>query len=151
MRYPNRNTDPGLREGYRSGLEETIGKQLESRGLPVNFESVKIPYKVPSRISKYTPDFWLPNGIVIESKGRFVTKDRQKHMLVQAQHPDLDIRFVFSRSKTTISKASRTTYGMWCEKQGIPYADKLIPISWLTESPEPRRMAALKALLESQK
>ena len=123
----------GLREGYRSGLEEVIADQLRSAGVVVEYESHKIKYLKPARNSTYTPDFLLPNGIYIESKGRFVTSDRQKHLLIKQQHPDLDIRFVFSNSKTKISKQSKTTYGDWCQKNGFQYADKLIPTSWIKE------------------
>ena len=97
----------------------------------MEFEAAKIEYLKPARTAKYTPDFLLPNGIIIESKGRFVTADRQKHLLIQKQHPDLDIRFVFSNSRSRISKQSKTTYAMWCEKHGFLYADKLIPEEWL--------------------
>jgi len=129
-----RTSDVGLREGYRSGLEETLGLQLERAGVPFSFESEKIAYQKPASNHKYTPDFILPNGIIIESKGRFVTADRQKHLLVKKQHPDKDIRFVFSSSKQKISKGSKTTYADWCEKYGFKYADKVIPLAWLEEA-----------------
>lgn len=129
-----RTSDVGLREGYRSGLEETLGLQLERAGVPFTFETEKITYQKPASNHKYTPDFILPNGIIIESKGRFVTADRQKHLLVKAQHPDKDIRFVFSNSRQKISKGSKTSYADWCEKYGFKYADKVIPQAWLDEA-----------------
>lgn len=98
-----------------------------------SFEELVIPYVKPEKPAKYTPDFVLENGIIIESKGRFLTEDRQKHLLVQKQHPEYDIRFVFSNSKTKISKRSKTTYADWCEKHGFLYADKEIPNAWLKE------------------
>jgi hypothetical protein len=72
--------------------------------------------------------------LIIETKGRFVTEDRQKHLLIKAQHPELDIRFVFSNSRAKISKTSKTTYAAWCDKYGFKYADKRIPEAWLEES-----------------
>ena len=123
----------GLREGFRSGLEEKIASQLRALGVPVEFEAFKIEYVKPARKAKYTPDFRLPNGIIIETKGRFVTADRQKHLLVKAQHPDLDIRFVFSNSRARISKTSATTYADWCNKHGFLFADKSIPLEWIRE------------------
>lgn len=123
----------GLKYGFRSGLEEAIAQDLTSKGVGFTFEETVITYQKPAKLSKYTPDFVLENGIIIESKGRFLTQDRQKHLLVQKQNPFLDIRFVFSNSKTKISKRSKTTYGDWCDKHGFPYADKLIPESWLKE------------------
>ncbi len=122
-----------IKAGYRSGLEEIVGEQLKSAGVEAEYESTKIKYSKPSRNATYTPDFVLPNGIIIETKGRFVTADRQKHLLIKDQHPDLDIRFVFSNSRGRISKQSSTTYAMWCEKNGFLYADREIPDEWLDE------------------
>jgi hypothetical protein len=128
-------TTPRISRGYRSGLEVTLAAQLEAAGVAVRYESKEsvIKYVKPEREHKYTPDFVLPNGIIIESKGRFVIADRQKHLLVQAQHPEKDIRFVFSRSAAPISKGSKTTYAVWCRKHGFQFADKLIPDAWIKE------------------
>ncbi|MCA8110278.1 hypothetical protein [Burkholderia cepacia] len=122
-----------VQAAYRSGLEEAIAEQLRQAGVVAAYEEDKIPYVTPATPHKYTPDFRLPNGIYIETKGRFETADRKKHLLIKEQHPELDIRFVFTRSKTTISKASKTTYAMWCDKNGFQYADKWIPDAWLKE------------------
>jgi hypothetical protein len=119
--------------GYKSGLEENISTQIESKGIVVQYESEKIPYIIPATQHTYNPDFRLPNGIIVETKGRFVAADRKKHQLVKEQHPELDIRFVFSNSKNKISKNSKTTYGIWCEKNGYKYADKEIPEEWFLE------------------
>lgn len=123
----------GLQYGFRSGLEESIAKKLTSQGVSFTFEELVLTYIKPQRESKYTPDFVLANGIIIESKGRFVTADRQKHILVKAQHPDKDIRFVFSNSRSRITKLSATTYGDWCIKHGFKYSDREIPIEWTKE------------------
>lgn len=134
--------------GFKSGLEDVLAAQLTAAGLKVAYESLVIPFTQPVKPRKYTPDFPLPNGIIIESKGRFVTADRQKHLLVKAQHPDLEIRFVFSNSNTRISKKSKTTYAAWCESKGFKYADKLIPLAWLREAPNARSLAAIALLME---
>lgn len=126
----------GVVNGYRSGLEEKIAAQLEGAGVPVLFELLRIVYQVPPREAKYTPDFELPNGIIVETKGRFLTADRQKHLLIKEQHPSRDIRFVFSNQNERISKTSKTTYAMWCAKHGFQFASKLIPQAWLTEAPK---------------
>ncbi len=119
--------------GFKSGLEENISQQIEGKGIVVQYESEKIPYIVPASQHTYNPDFRLPNGIIVETKGRFVAADRKKHQLVKQQHPELDIRFVFSNSKNKISKNSKTTYAIWCEKNGYKYADKEIPEEWFLE------------------
>lgn len=119
--------------GFRSGFEGRIAQELADRGVPVCFEQTKIEYVTPAKPHKYTPDFELPNGIIVETKGYFEPEDREKHLLVKAQHPDKDIRFVFQRSKSPIRKGSKTTYASWCEKHGFLYADKSIPEEWLQE------------------
>ena len=120
--------------GFRSGLEERIAEKLSNEGVDFKYEEVVIQYIKPASKHKYTPDFVLPNGIIIETKGRFLQADRMKHLLVKEQHPELDIRFIFSNSRARISKSSKTTYGSWCEKYGFKYADKTIPREWLEES-----------------
>jgi len=97
------------------------------------YEQVKIEYHKPAKTSKYTPDFVLENGIIIETKGIFDTADRQKHLLIKEQLPELDIRFVFSNPNQRISKISKTTYAMWCEKNGFAYFAKAVPTEWLKE------------------
>ncbi len=119
--------------GFKSGLEENISKQIEDRGIEVQYESEKVAYTIPASEHTYNPDFKLPNGIRVETKGRFVLADRKKHLLVKEQNPNLDIRFVFSNSKNKINKKSKTTYGDWCDKHGFKYADKVIPDEWFLE------------------
>lgn len=123
---------------FRSGLERSIAQSIESRGFPLEYETDRIEYVWPAQVSRYTPDFKLPNGIYIEAKGIFDTEDRKKQLLVREQHPELDIRIVFSNSKNPIGKGSRTTYAAWCEKHGIPYADRTIPACWFDEPPKTR-------------
>lgn len=135
--------------GFKSGLEDVLAAQLAGAGLKVDYESLVIPFTQPVKPRKYTPDFPMPNGIIVESKGRFVTADRQKHLLVKAQHPDLDIRFVFSNSNSRISKQSKTTYALWCQAKGFQFADKLIPTAWMREAPNVRSLAAIARLMES--
>lgn len=126
-------TAHGIKHGYRSGLEDKISKQLQKSGVSFEYETLKIQYEV-NETRRYTPDFILPNGIIIETKGRFVAADRKKHLLIQQQHSELDIRFVFSNSRAKLSKGAKSTYGEWCEKHGFLYADKQIPQEWLDET-----------------
>lgn len=123
----------GYKYGFRSGLEETVAEWLTARKIKFGYEDQVIKYEKPAKIARYTPDFSLANGIIVETKGRFLTADRQKHLLIQKQHPELDIRFVFSNSKARISKQSKTTYADWCEKYGFIYADKQIPMEWIND------------------
>lgn len=152
-RLNRRQQSAGLKHGWRSGLEEQLAAQLRAHGLDPEefFESLVIRYKKPETPSRYTPDFPLPNGIIVESKGRFVTADRKKHLLVKAQHPDLDIRFVFSNSRSRISKQSQTTYADWCRHKGFLFADKYIPEAWLLEPPNKRSLAAIARILKEKR
>ena len=68
---------------YRSGLEEHVADQLDQLGVQFEYETMVIKYIRPQKTHRYTPDFILPNGIIIETKGRFLTKDRQKHLLIK--------------------------------------------------------------------
>ena len=122
-----------MKHGYRSGLEERIAEQLDKLGVEYQYEEVKLKYIKPASEHIYTPDFVLPNGIIVETKGRFLMADRQKHILVRKHNPTLDIRFVFSNSNARISKTSRTTYAAWCIKNNFKYADKEIPQEWIDE------------------
>lgn len=117
---------------WRSGLEEGISKQLEDLGVPYEYETMKVEYLV-NETRKYTPDFILPNGVIVESKGYFDAADRKKHLLIKEQRPDLDIRFVFTRATTKIRKGSKTSYGDWCDKYGFKWAVKIIPKEWIDE------------------
>lgn len=123
----------GIKHGYRSGLEKSIGAQLDAAGLEYEYETRKIEYTKPESKHKYLPDFWLPNGVIVETKGIFDSDDRAKHLLLREQHPELDIRLVFSNSKARLYKGSPTTYAAWCAKNGIKFADKRVPEAWLQE------------------
>ena len=120
-----------VKHGYRSGLEEDIDKTLQENQIDGEYEQHTINYIIPESKHTYTPDFRLPSGIFVETKGRFVIEDRKKHLLIKAQHPELDIRFVFQNSRGKIRKGSKTTYADWCDKHGFVYADKTIPSDWL--------------------
>lgn len=123
-----------IKYGFRSGLEERVAEQLDQLGVSYTYEKLKLKYIRPASEHIYTPDFVLANGIIVETKGRFLATDRMKHIMVKKHNPELDIRFVFSNSNARISKASKTTYAMWCRKNGYKFADKVIPEEWLNES-----------------
>jgi hypothetical protein len=134
--------DRGLKNGYRSGLEDKVGQQITTAGLPLLYETDRVEYTWPARQSKYTPDFKLPKPggfYYVETKGRWVTNDRAKGLLLKKQHPDIDIRYVFSNQRAKLYKGSPTTYEMYAQKHGLTFANKWIPQEWLDES-----LAALK-------
>jgi hypothetical protein len=121
------------KKGFRSGLEDTTATHIKNKGAKLLYETSKIHYTIPESKHIYTPDFILPNGIIVETKGRFMIEDRKKHLLIRQQHPDKDIRFVFTRSATKLYKGAKTTYSDWCVKNNFKFADKRIPDSWFNE------------------
>lgn len=122
-----------LKYGYRSGLEKDNADYLDSLGVSYTYEEEKIKWE-DYKVRTYTPDFLLlSNGIIVETKGRFVAADRRKHIEIKKQHPELDIRFVFSNSNAKLSKASNTTYAQWCDKHGFLWGQKTIPMEWIEE------------------
>lgn len=123
---------------FRSGLERRVARQITLSGHSFDYEADIISYLKPERKSKYTPDFILTKKdgakMYIEAKGRFVTADRQKHLLIQKQHPEIDVRLLFQNASNKISKASNTTYAKWATSKGFKWADKgIIPQEWLDE------------------
>jgi len=118
--------------GYRSGLEYKLSLYLKKKKCEYDYESIKIEWE-DLAYRTYTPDFILSNGIIIETKGRFLASDRRKHLAIQKQHPNLDIRFVFTNSRAKVNKGAKTSYAQWCIRYGFRYHDRIIPEDWLKE------------------
>ena len=121
-----------IKHGYRSGLEHNISIYLDIHKIKYDYECIKIEWE-DLAYRPYTPDFVLDNGIIIETKGRFMAADRRKHIAIKKQHPKLDIRFVFTNSKAKLSKGAKSSYADWCIKHGFRYYDRIIPEDWLKE------------------
>jgi hypothetical protein len=115
---------------FRSGLEEKVADLLQGLGVTYEYESTKVPYILQCN---YTPDFLLPNGVYLETKGQLTEEDRRKMKAVKSANPELDIRFVFQAPYNKIYKGSKTTYAAWAEKHGFKWcAFHSIPVEWLT-------------------
>ena len=121
-----------LKAKYRSGLEKHTALALSESQKKVRYELLKIEWE-DLRYRTYTPDFQLDNGIFIETKGIFDSEDRRKHVEVRRQHPELDIRFVFSNARGKLYKGAKSRYCDWCDKNDFLYSHRLIPKEWLTE------------------
>jgi hypothetical protein len=128
---------------YRSGLEKVVAEFLKTCQSKVRYEELKIEW-TDLRYRTYTPDFVLDNGVIIETKGIFDNEDRRKHIAVREQHPELDIRFVFSNANAKLYKGSKTTYAMWCEKQGFKYSHRVIPKEWIEEEGKAIKLKRIK-------
>jgi len=132
---------------YKSKLERLNGKLLEEKGVQFFYEPKEgqIEWLLPASIHSYTPDFFIPredgSWLVIETKGIWEYTDRCKHAWVKREYPKLDLRFVFTNSRTRTSKGAKQTYADICEGRGRGifkgltwmYADKRIPEEWLNE------------------
>ena len=114
--------------GYRSGFERTLAASLKRRNAKFEYETLKLPYFIDH---VYNPDFILPNGIIVEAKGKLTQQDRSKMIAVKKCHPNLDIRFVFMRGDNRLTAKSKITYMQWATKNGFPAADEEIPDEWL--------------------
>ena len=115
---------------FKSGLEEKVSDLLCELGVDYEYESTSFPYTIQHL---YTPDFILPNGVILETKGYWRAEDRRKVRQVIAENPDIDLRMVFQDPYKKISKKSKTTYAQWCKRYGIKWcAFHTIPIDWVT-------------------
>ena len=115
---------------FRSGLEEKVSDLLCKLGVKYEYEGFTLPYTIEH---KYTPDFVLENGVILEIKGYWDPASRRKMKQVIKENPIADIRMVFQDPYKRISKKSKTTYAKWCERYGIRWcAAHCIPVDWLT-------------------
>jgi len=118
------------RHRFRSDYELSVAKNLAEKNVKFEYETKKISYQPKPRM--YTPDFYLPEqDIYVEAKGFFSPADRQKMLLVIQQNMLLDIRMLFLRASNKLNRSSKTTYGSWCDRYGILWADGQIPLEWL--------------------
>jgi len=115
---------------FRSKFESQVRKLLPKW---VKYEAKTIHFKQPEKDRKYNPDWMVNDTTFIESKGKFTREDRQKHLWLREQHPELTIYMFFMNAFNKIHKGSSTTYADWCEANNIEWADfKMgIPKKWL--------------------
>lgn len=113
---------------FRSKFEAGVAASLVKRGLAFDYESRALPYTIESI---YTPDFVLPNGVIVETKGIFDADDRRKMVAVKAAHPHLDIRLCFQKADVRLSRAPKSlTYWQWAERHGFIWCEGHIPTTW---------------------
>lgn len=112
---------------FKSGLERRAWDAMPKK---VTYETDKVRYVVEH---VYNPDFTIRKNTYIETKGRFLSSDRAKHLHIKEQHPEVKVHFLFGNAGNTLTKSSKTTYADWCEKHGFSYADFYkdgIPAEW---------------------
>lgn len=118
---------PGI---YRSKLEEDIGSDLIKLGFETSYEKDTFQYVLPPR--RYTPDFRV-GDFFIEVKGWFPSKDRTKLLAVMKSNPGLPLFIALQSPHQRLSKKSKTTVAMWCQKHGIPWCPTPIPADFLKQ------------------
>ena len=132
----------------RSKYEDTLTANLDKNNKEYHYEEFSLEYTVKH---KYTPDFVLPNGIIVEAKrgeGVFVpvgkrggfykrsldSEARGKMLKVKRQYPELDIRLVFPRDFKLQDLKTTPKASQWCKKNGFKYhIGNTIPESWFKE------------------
>ena len=118
-----------------TSIEASTYKQLLHARKKFGIEAIKYEEEVLEYTisSDYIPDFTVTfedgRKMYIECKGWQRPEDKRKMLLVRAQHPDKDIRFVFQRNNRF--PRSKTTYGMWADRFNFKWAVGSIPEDWL--------------------
>ncbi len=118
---------------FKSGLEK---KAWDMMPKDTTYETDKIKYLVEHT---YNPDFTIRPNTYIETKGRFLSADRAKHLYIKEQHPEVKVYFLFGNAENKLTKSSKTSYADWCTKYGFEYADfykEGIPKEWLKPKKE---------------
>lgn len=138
MRRKRRNQ---YEHNYRSNSEYNTALVLQKQKIEFQYETMNIAYEW--REDKvYIPDFILPNGIILEVKGRFMLEDRKKHMFIRSQFPEHDIRFVFDNPNRKLYKGGKMTYGDWCDKYNFLFCKQGegIPKEWFRKNAKRRNI-----------
>jgi|TARA_B110000503_G_scaffold38093_1_gene62506 hypothetical protein len=116
-------------------FEEQVISDLVARDIPHEYEPEKLSYYVERN---YIPDLRV-GTMIVELKGYFRQDSQRKMKAVKAQHPELDIRFVFQKASSTIQGAkkrkdgSKMTCQQWADRNGFIWAEQTIPKEWLNE------------------
>ena len=111
----------------RSALEEQVELALTGQGLSPSYESERFAYVLHR---KYRPDFKIESDhgpIHIEVKGWWPSNERSKLLAVFINNPTIRLFVALQRPQQKISKQSKTSYAMWCDRHFIPWSP--IPIS----------------------
>jgi len=110
---------------------------LKQQGVKYVYEKAPTYFTPPSRRCRKTFDWHitLASGkeLIVETKGWWEPKARIAELHAIRQNPQLDIRYVFQNANAKIRKGSKTTYADVCRKEGVLYAEGVIPPEWLRE------------------
>jgi hypothetical protein len=128
---------------FRSKYEYSQALRLIEHGIRFTYEEKALTYidkvvgglclacgsETVGKTRTYTPDFYLSDtGIIVETKGRFLSSDRSKMKEICATSGH-DIRMVFM-ADNWLTKRHKMNYSRWCDINGIEYAIGDIPLEW---------------------
>ena len=113
--------------GMKSMAEVQCAAWLEQHKVPFKYESERWVYQY--KPATYRPDFLL-NGFAIEVKGKLTAEVRRKLLAVMRSNPDKKLYLVFERANNKIRGGSKTTYGDWATKAGIPWSEHTPDKGW---------------------
>ena len=114
-------------------FEARVISDLDERGVSYRYEPEKLAYYVERH---YIPDLAV-GTMIVELKGYFRQDAQRKMKAVKAQHPQLDVRFVFQKADATIQGAkkrkdgSKMTCAEWAERNGFQWAEGTVPEEWI--------------------
>lgn len=121
----------------RSKLELRFEEILKDNQAEYEYEVTVFPYKIPESDHKYTVDWTLRKGLLLETKGYLSDyQERHKYVLLKEQHPDMDLRFVFD-NPNKLCGGTKMTHGKWAEKYGFPWCgikDIEVIKQWIEEA-----------------
>jgi len=122
---------------HRSGYETDTTAFMKTNGIKAEYEpkDKKLKYIKPASNHTYQIDYVLDNQIHLECKGLFSASDRKKILLIKEQYPHIDLRMVFMQPSKKLSKISKTTYAMWCDKNSIKWGVMKDILAWSKERP----------------
>lgn len=130
---------------FDSKFENAVAEHLRSIGVEFEYEKesfifIKTVRKAICRTCggddcgqklKYTPDFFLGNGIILEAKGYLDAPTRERHRLMRDQHPGLDLRLVFQKNNVIKQTKKKERYSDWATRLEIPFCVGMPPKDWL--------------------
>ena len=121
----------------RIKLELKFEDILLENKVEYDYEITVIPYTVPESKHKYTVDWTLLNGTLVETKGYLSDhQERNKYVLLKQQYPDLDLRFVFD-NPNKLCGGTKYSHAKWADKFGFRWCsikDVETIQSWISEN-----------------
>ena len=112
--------------------EVRCAADMKKKKIAFGYETKKFKYQYKPQT--YTPDFELyakGERIYIEYKGKMTNEMRKKLLAIRDCNPDTKIYLVFEKPNNKIRKGSKTTYGMWAEKNGFDWSEHFVKEEWL--------------------